>query len=248
VSSPGLRVRALSVSYGHLLAVRSVDLDAPAGVVTGIVGPNGAGKSTLLKATVGLVRTSAGSVTVNGNPVDAERSRIAYLAQRAAVDWDYPATVRDVVAMGRYPHLRLLQRFGSDNRARVTDALRRVRMSELADRRVGELSGGQQQRVFLARALAQEARLLLLDEPFAGVDTVTIELLRRLLTEVASGGATVVIVNHDLDVVRTFCDNLVLLNRRVVAAGAPDDVLDPATLARTYGSTPTRAVAPLGAS
>lgn len=237
-SPSGLAVRGLSVSYRQQPALRSVDLDAPAGAITGIVGPNGAGKSTLLKAVVGLVSRDAGTVTVHGKPVDAARSRVAYLAQRAAVDWDYPATVHDVVSMGRYPHLRVLRRFGADNHAKVSAALARVRMSELADRPVGELSGGQQQRVFVARALAQEATLVLLDEPFAGVDTVTVELLGTLLGEIAAEGATIVLVNHDLDVVRSLCDRLVLLAGQVLAHGEPSAVLAPEVLARAYGCGP----------
>jgi manganese/zinc/iron transport system ATP- binding protein len=243
-----LRVRGLTVSYRRDPVVRSVDLDAPAGRVTGVVGPNGAGKSTMLAAVVGLVPADAGTVTVAGGPLDAVRGSVAYLPQRTAVDWDYPAQVREVVAMGRYPSLRLLQRFSARDSRLVDDALERVGLAGLARRQVGELSGGQQQRVFLARALAQQARLLLLDEPFVGVDALTVRLLSEVLRELAAAGATVVVVDHDLATVDALCDEVVLLARSVVvAAGPPREVLTSDALARAYGA-PLRATPAAGGS
>ncbi len=234
----GLVVRGLTVRYRAAPVLRDVALDAPLGRVTGIVGPNGAGKSTLLKTVVGLVRPDAGTVTVLGGPVDRVRRRLAYLPQRSAVDWDYPAEVGEVVAMGRYPHLGLLQRRRPRDRERVAAALERAGLTALARRQIGELSGGQQQRVFLARALAQEAELLLLDEPFAAVDAVTVDLLTPLLRELAAEGRGVVVVNHDLSTIDRLCDGLVLLNQRVVAAGPTAAVLAPAALAEAYGIAP----------
>ncbi|CAN5262033.1 metal ABC transporter ATP-binding protein [soil metagenome] len=235
VGAGDLRVRGLAVSYRRTTVLRDVDLDAPAGAVTGIVGPNGAGKSTLLKAVLGLIRPDSGRVEVAGGSVDAARRRITYVPQRSAIDWDYPAQVGEVVTMGRYPHLGMLRRMRDGDRALVDAALDRVGLSDYRSRQIGELSGGQQQRVFLARALAQQASLLVLDEPFAGVDAPTVTLLGGLLRELAAGGVAVVMVNHDLSMLRELTDRLVLLNGTVVAAGTTDDVLTSDKLAATYG-------------
>lgn len=236
----GLEVRGLTVTYRRTPVLEGVDLDAPRGLVTGVVGPNGAGKSTLLKGVLGLVRADAGRVTVDGGPLGPARRRIAYLPQRSAVDWDYPAQVREVVAMGRYPHIGPLGRMRSRDRELVAGALDRVGLADYRTRQIGELSGGQQQRVFLARALAQEASLLLLDEPFAGVDTPTVNLLVTVLRELAADGAGVVVVNHDLSSLDRLTDRLVLLNRTVAAAGTTAEVLTPEGLALVYGGVPTQ--------
>ncbi|MGI9015489.1 MAG: metal ABC transporter ATP-binding protein [Euzebya sp.] len=230
-----LNVRGLTVSYRRTPVLCDVDLDAAAGTVTGVVGPNGAGKSTLLKAILGLVRSDAGEVRIGGGPVHGARRRIAYLPQRSAIDWDYPAQVGEVVTMGRYPHLGVFRRLRADDRDLVDSALLRVGLSEYRTRQIGELSGGQQQRVFLARALAQEASVLLLDEPFAGVDAPTIIMLVQLLRELAAGGAGVVVVNHDLSMLEELTDSLLLLNRTVVAAGPTVEVLNSHNLAAAYG-------------
>lgn len=231
-----LRVRGLTVRYRHDPVLVDADLDAEPGSVTGVVGPNGGGKSTLLKAVMGLVAPDRGQVAVGGGPLDAVRRRVAYLPQRSAVDWDYPAQVREVVAMGRYPHLRLLRRATRRDHALVDAALERTGLVDLAGEQVGELSGGQQQRVFVARALAQEASLLLLDEPFAAVDGPTVRLLHRVLRELAAAGATVVVVDHDLSSVDVLCDRAVLVSGRVVAAGPPRAALTAAALAEAYGT------------
>ncbi|MBA2529651.1 MAG: metal ABC transporter ATP-binding protein [Euzebyales bacterium] len=238
-----LAVRGLTVTYRRRPALRGVTFDAPAGSVTGVIGPNGAGKSTLLKAVLGLVRPDTGVVTVGGAPVASSRRRISYLPQRSTIDWDYPAQVREVVAMGRYPHLRLLQRRGDADHRKVEEALERVGLTDYGRRQIGELSGGQQQRVFLARALAQEASLLLLDEPFVGVDALTISLLGDVLRGLATDGACVVVVNHDLSTIGTLCDRLLLLNQRVVAAGAAAQVLTPEALSAAYGAVPAQLTA-----
>lgn len=241
-----LVARDLTVTYRRSPVLRGVDLDAPSGSITGIVGPNGAGKSTLLKGVLGLVRPDAGHVTVDGEPLDLARRRIAYLPQRSAIDWDYPAQVREVVAMGRYPHLGQLRRMRARDRDLVAGALERVGLTDYRTRQIGELSGGQQQRVFLARALAQEASLLLLDEPFAGVDAPTVTLLVGLLHELAADGAGVVVVNHDLSTLDELTDRLVLLNRSVVAAGPTVEVLTAEALAAAYGAVPAQFVAAQG--
>jgi manganese/zinc/iron transport system ATP- binding protein len=243
-----LVVRGLTVTYRRQPALRAVSIDAPAGAVTGVIGPNGAGKSTLLRAVLGLVRADSGMVAVGGMPIDALRRHIAYLPQRSAIDWDYPAQVREVVAMGRYPHLRLGKRMRPVDRDLVSAALERVGLSELASRQIGELSGGQQQRAFFARSLAQQASLLLLDEPFMGVDAPTIALLTGLLRELAADGRCVVVVNHDLLAVEALCDRLILLNQGVIAQGATAEVLTTAALERAYGTVPPRVRLGTGAS
>ncbi|MDY7100492.1 MAG: ABC transporter ATP-binding protein [Actinomycetota bacterium] len=234
--APRLEIDGLTVSYRVTPVVRDVSFTAEPGRVTGVVGPNGAGKSTILKSVLGLVAPDAGRVLLGGRPLAEDRLSVAYLPQRADVDWSYPAQVRDVVAMGRYPHVGLLRRLGRDDRRAIDDALERVGMAAFARRQIGELSGGQQQRVFVARALAQGADVLLLDEPFAAVDAPTVRMLVGLLRQLAGEGRTVVAVLHELDTIRLLCDHVVLLNRTVVTQGAPADVMDRISLA--FGADP----------
>jgi len=233
-----LDVRDLTVSYGGAPALRSVRFSCGPGEVCGIVGPNGAGKSSLIKAVLGLVSADSGEIRVDGRAVDAVRSQIAYLPQRSEIDWDYPAVVSEVVTMGRYPHLGLGRRPRKRDHELVAEALDRVGMTDFAQRQIGELSGGQQQRVFLARALAQQARLLLLDEPFAGIDALTEQLLRRQIRQLRDEGATVVVVNHDLATVGGLYDRLLVLARRVVAYGPVHQVFNPQTISTAYGGVP----------
>ena len=233
--SAALEVRDLVVRYRGRTALEVGELVLGPGRRLGVVGPNGAGKSTLLHALVGLVRVERGTVTVAGRAVAHARGRIAFLAQRQQVDLDHPAQVRDVVAMGRYPRRGPVGRLRRGDRERVEAAIARVGLTGFARRRIGELSGGQQQRAFLARALAQEADVLLLDEPYAGLDAVTVDVIDRVLAEAAAGGAAVVVVDHDLAGLRARYDRLLLLNRRVVADGPPAQVLTRTALAATYG-------------
>ncbi|MBW3603863.1 MAG: metal ABC transporter ATP-binding protein [Actinobacteria bacterium] len=233
-----LTVRDLSVTYHNRPAIHSVAFDALSGSVTGIIGPNGAGKSTVLKAVMGLVRPDTGTVRVDGLPIDRVRDTIAYLPQRLALDWEYPAQVRDVVAMGRHAHRRFGRRRGRADHDAIASALDRVGLSELATRHIGELSGGQQQRMLVARALAQEASTLLLDEPFVGVDAATVALLSTLLMSLAADGACVVVVHHDLATTAQMCDHLVLLNQRIVSQGPTARVFTSEWLDRTYAVDP----------
>lgn len=228
-------VRGLTVSYGAKPAVFSVDMTAPAGSMTAIVGPNGAGKSTLLKAALGLQPALAGSASIYGVPVTQQRDRVAYVPQRASVDWDFPARVRDVVAMGLYPRLGLLGRMTGTLKSQVTNALTRVGMQDFADRQIGQLSGGQQQRVFLARALAQDADLYILDEPFAGVDAATEKAIITVLKGLQGDGKTIIAVHHDLATVEAYFDRVVLLNVRKIAEGAVEDTFTTQALQATYG-------------
>ncbi len=233
-SSP-LAIRGLTVSYGQKPAVFSVDMTARSGAMTAIIGPNGAGKSTLLKAALGIVRPLSGQVTVFGKPLDEQRARIAYVPQRASVDWDFPTRVQDVVQMGLYRDLGLLRRVRARHVAKVMDCLNRVGMREFADRQIGQLSGGQQQRVFLARSLAQDADLYLLDEPLAGVDAATEKAIISVLKSLRQAGKTVVVVHHDLATVTDYFDNVFLINTRKVAEGPVAEAFTAETLQSAYG-------------
>jgi manganese/zinc/iron transport system ATP- binding protein len=230
-----LAVRGLTVSYGEKPAVFSIDASFPAGAMSAIIGPNGAGKSTLLKACLGVIPRLSGEVWVYGAPLAQGLGRIAYVPQRASIDWDFPATVQDVVQMGLYREAGLLGRLSGQLAARARDCLDRVGMADFLHRQIGQLSGGQQQRVFLARALAQNADLYLLDEPLAGVDAATertvIDVLKRLRTD----GKAVVAVHHDLSTVRDYFDHVLLLNVRLVAEGPVETAFTPETLNAAYG-------------
>lgn len=229
-----LDVQNLTVAYDGRPVLRGVNLSCPGGVVVGVVGPNGAGKSTLFKAVLGLVPMAAGSVRLFGAPVRQRRDALAYLPQRELIDWDYPATVRDVVMMGRVPRIGWLRRERRLDHERVDGALAEVGLTDLADRAIGQLSGGQQQRVFLARALAQEADLLLLDEPLVGVDAATEEVIHETLAGLRQQGRTVLVIDHDLSDVSRY-DLVALVNGRLVAFGPPDKVFTRENLRRTYG-------------
>ncbi|MEM6579058.1 MAG: metal ABC transporter ATP-binding protein [Pseudomonadota bacterium] len=230
-----LALRGVTVSYGEKPAVFSVDATFPAASLSAIVGPNGAGKSTLLKAALGVIPRLSGEVSIHGQSIEAARERLAYVPQRASVDWDFPTTVMDVVQMGLYRKLGLLGRFTSDLRKQALFSLDRVGMADFADRQIGQLSGGQQQRVFLARALAQDADLYLLDEPFAGVDAATERAIIDVMTALKSEGRSVIAVHHDLSTVRDYFDHVFLLNVRRIAEGPVDAVFTPAILQAAYG-------------
>lgn len=231
---PVIMVRDLTVAYHESPVLWDVDLDIEPGRITAIIGPNGAGKSTLLKAILGLVPLAAGSIRVFGRPLPKVRSRVAYIPQRGSVDWDFPTDALDVVTMGRYGRVGWFRRPGSNDRRIAHEALRKVGMSEYAKRQISQLSGGQQQRVFLARALAQEADLYLMDEPFVGVDAVTERAIVQLLRDVRDAGKTVVAVHHDLQSVAESFDNVALLNVQMIGAGVVDDVFTEENLRLTY--------------
>lgn len=233
--APALRVRGMTVSYGEKPAIFSVDADFQQGAMTAIVGPNGAGKSTLLKAALGVVPRLTGEVSLFGEPLDAARGRLAYVPQRASVDWDFPARVIDVVMMGLYGDVGLLGRIAGTHRAKAKAALERVGMGEFAARQIGQLSGGQQQRVFLARALVQDADLYVLDEPFAGVDAATEAAIIDVLQGLKADGKSIVAVHHDLATVTRYFDNILMLNVRKMAEGPVATAFTADTLAATYG-------------
>ncbi len=230
-----LAIRGMTVSYGQKPVVFSVDATFVDGSMTAIIGPNGAGKSTMLKAALGILRPLSGSVTVYGKPLDEQRARIAYVPQRASVDWDFPTTVLDVVLMGMARELGLLRLISGGHKSRARECLSRVGMEEFANRQIGQLSGGQQQRVFLARALAQGADLYLLDEPFAGVDAATEKAIIAVLKKLKADGKTVVSVHHDLATVPEYFDRVLLLNTRKMAEGTVKEAFTSENLQAAYG-------------
>ncbi|MEL6218909.1 MAG: metal ABC transporter ATP-binding protein [Pseudomonadota bacterium] len=230
-----LAIRGMTVSYGEKPAVFSVDATFPAATMTAIIGPNGAGKSTLLKAALGVIPRLSGEIVVFGRPLAEARDRIAYVPQRASVDWDFPTTVMDVVQMGLYRRVGLLGRITGHHAKAARDSLERVGMAGFADRQIGHLSGGQQQRVFLARALAQNADLYLLDEPFAGVDAATERAIIEVLKALRAEGKTVVCVHHDLATVPEYFDRVLMLNVRKIAEGPVTEAFTTETLYATYG-------------
>jgi manganese/zinc/iron transport system ATP- binding protein len=232
---PALALRGVSVAYGHDPVLWNVTWNSPASGLVAVVGPNGAGKSTLLKAALGLVPRLAGEVRFFGAPLSAVRRRVGFLPQRAAVDWDFPATALDVAAMGRYPRAGWFRPLPRAEREAARAALSEVGLADVADRPIGELSGGQQQRVLLARTLAQEPDLFLMDEPFAGVDATTEDAILQVLQRLASSGRCVIAVHHDLSTVPRAFDHALLLNREVVASGPAATLLSPENLSRAYG-------------
>ena len=233
--TPALEVHDLTVAYRTQPVLWDIGIDLPEGQLIAIVGPNGAGKSTLLKAMLGLVRPITGWVKVFGKPYEQRRSWVGYVPQRESVDWDFPTNALDVVTMGLYGRLGWLRRPKRLHREQAMSCLEKVGMADFAKRQISQLSGGQQQRVFLARALAQDARLYLMDEPFAGVDATTERAILTLLQELRDQGCTVVAVHHDLQTVAEYFNHVVLLNMRLVASGPIDSTFTELNLQRTYG-------------
>ncbi|MBP0443667.1 metal ABC transporter ATP-binding protein [Roseomonas sp. SSH11] len=244
--APDLSVESVSVVYpnGHT-ALRGAGFRLESGTICGLVGVNGAGKSTLFKAIMGLVRPTAGRVLIGGEPVEAalRRNRVAYVPQGEEVDWNFPVSVRDVVMMGRYGHMGILRIPRAADRAAVADALGRVGLSDLAERQIGELSGGQRKRVFLARAMAQGAGILLLDEPFTGVDATTEQAIIALLRGFREEGRIVLVSTHDLASIPSFCDQVVLVNRTVLAAGPTGTAFTEENLRLAFGNALRRGAA-----
>ena len=230
-----LSVHAMTVAYQRKPVLWDVDYDATPNRLIAIVGPNGAGKSTLIKACLGLVPKASGQVEFWGKPYRSQRSRIGYVPQRESVDWDFPVSALDVVCMGRYRKIGWCKPVTRKHKQVALECLEHVGMREYAGRQISQLSGGQQQRVFLARALAQEADLYFMDEPFAGVDAATERAIVEVLRELKDSGKTVVVVHHDLQTVPDYFDDVILLNMRVVAAGPVAEVFTQKNLHKTYG-------------
>jgi len=230
-----LSIHDLTVAYQRKPVIWDVDLDLPEGKLVAVIGPNGAGKSTLLKACLDLIPKTSGWVHVYGKPYRENRHLVGYVPQRESVDWDFPVSVADVVAMGTYRRLGWFRPVGAPEKAAAMAALAKVGIAHLADRQIRQLSGGQQQRVFLARALVQDARLYFMDEPFAAVDAGTEQAIVALLKELRDTGRTCVVVHHDLSTVIQYFDWVVLLNLRVVASGPAKEVFHEENLRKTYG-------------
>lgn len=234
ISAP-LSVQDLSVAYQKKPVLRNVTFNVNEGELIGIIGPNGAGKSTLMKASLGLIPSINGEVLVYGKPYKQQRKLIGYVPQRESVDWDFPTNALDVVLMGTYGQLGWFGRPRAKEKALAMECLGKVGMADYADRQISQLSGGQQQRVFLARALAQNARLYFMDEPFAGVDAATEKAIITLLQELKKQGKTVIVVHHDLATVEQYFDSVLLLNVELQAYGPTAQTFTKEHLQRTYG-------------
>ncbi|OUL18745.1 manganese ABC transporter ATP-binding protein [Nostoc sp. RF31YmG] len=234
-STAGISITHLGVYYRTQEALRDVNCFIEPGKLTGIFGPNGAGKSTLMKAMLGLVAPSNGNVLYQDKPLMQQLEKVAYVPQRSQIDWTYPATVWDVVMMGRVKKTGWLRSFSAVSRQVANSALERVGMNQFRDRPIGELSGGQQQRVFLARALTQQAEIFCFDEPLVGIDQKTQTVIFEVFQELAAAGKIVLVVNHDLGESISHFDDLILLNRELVATGSRQQVLTEENLNRAYG-------------
>lgn len=235
VENPILEVHDLTVSYNKKPVLWGIDFTLPKGVLVGIIGPNGAGKSTLIKTIMDLIPSGSGFVKIFDKELDEVRGRVSYVPQRESVDWDFPASAFDVVLMGRYGKLGLFKRPRKADKEVAMECLEKVGMQQFADRQISQLSGGQQQRVFLARALAQDAELYFMDEPFAGVDAATEAAIIDILKKMTQAGKTVVVVHHDLQSVKDYFNWVLLLNMRLVASGPTDKVFNNELLQETYG-------------
>ncbi len=235
LKTPALEVHDLTVAFDRKPVLWNIDLTIPQGKIVGIVGPNGAGKSTLIKSVMGLLPLSSGYAKLFDQSLDEVRSKISYVPQRESVDWDFPASVMDVVLMGRYSKLGLFKRPRKADRDVALECLKKVGMEAFANRQISQLSGGQQQRTFLARALAQQADIYFMDEPFAGVDAATEKTIITLLRDMTKAGKTVVVVHHDLQSVKTYFDWVIMLNTRLIASGPAEEVFTQENLQETYG-------------
>lgn len=236
VSTPPCVVENISAAYRDRLALSGVSFTVPSGEIMAILGPNGAGKSTLIKAMLELIPRVSGKAEFFGKNLSRVRKRIAYMPQSASIDWDFPARVKDVVLMGTYTHLGWLRRPGKKEHQAAQAAMEQLDISDLANRQISELSGGQKQRTFVARALAADADLLVMDEPFAGVDMKSEKTILQVLRSLASSGKTVLLVHHDLATVREFCSSVLLLREgNLVASGPLDTTFTAKNISQAYG-------------
>ncbi len=231
-----IEINGLSVAYENKRVLSNIYIKIEPGHIYGLIGPNGAGKSTLFKAILNQIEPSAGSIRIWGAPSSEKLTHISYVPQKDEVDWQFPATVYDIVAMGRFPYKRLFARLNHEDHTIILDALHQLDIQALQNKQIGELSGGQQQRVFLARALCQQSEILLMDEPFVGVDVKTeqriIEILKRLVLE----GKTILVVHHDLDSVQAYFDRVILINQKLMAYGETEKVFTREHISATYSS------------
>lgn len=237
LTSKPIDVTNITVAYQNKKAVEDVSVSIQPGKMTGIIGPNGAGKSTFLKAVLGLIKTESGEVKVSGQPLDVIRKKIAYVEQRSSIDLTFPIKVDEVVLLGTYPKLGLFKRPKKEQKQKVIECLKQVKMEDFAKRQIGNLSGGQLQRVFIARALAQEADVIFLDEPFVGIDMVSERVIVDLLKKLRDEGKTIVIVHHDLHKTREYFDNLIIINKSLVADGSVNQTFTTENIQKAYGES-----------
>ena len=235
VENPVIEVHNLSVSYNRKPALWNIDFSLPYHKKIGIIGPNGSGKTTLLKTLMGLIKPDFGYVKLFGQSLNSIRHKIAYVPQRESVDWDFPATVREIVEMGRFTNKNLLKRLNKRDKELISESLEKVGMLPFQHRHISELSGGQQQRVFLARALCREPEMFIMDEPFTGVDAATEESILELLDTLNKEGKTVIVVHHDLETAKDYFDWVCLLNTRLVANGPKGQVFTKDVLSEAFG-------------
>ncbi len=234
--SKAVEVSNLHVSYFGDEVVKDVNFKIDKGRLVGIIGPNGAGKSTMIKAILGLINKDKGRVLVNGKEIKKERKNIAYVPQRNDIDWDFPINVFDTVLLGTYPKLGLLRRPKEKEKNLAMDALKRVEMDEYKDSQIGELSGGQQQRIFLARAIAQQADIYFLDEPFVGIDISSERTIMEILNNLKNEGKTIFVVHHDLSKVEEYFDDLILINKEIIKTGKVENVFKEKIMNQAYNS------------
>lgn len=230
-----VKIDDLTVAYNYKPVLWDVDLVVPEGVLMAIVGPNGAGKSTLIKAILGIIKPIAGSISIFGKPYHRQRKMVAYVPQKGSVDWDFPTTAFDVVLMGTYGRLGWIKRPGTEEKKIALECMEKVGMLPYRNRQISQLSGGQQQRVFLARALAQDASIYFMDEPFQGVDATTEVAIINILKELRKAGKTVIVVHHDLQTVPEYFDWVTFLNVKRIATGPVKDIFNDDNLTKTYG-------------
>ena len=230
-----IEIKGLSVSYDRKMALTNIYLNIQKDSIYGVLGANGAGKSTLFKAILGLIEVNTGQVMIEGDIIKNKRKEVVYVPQKSDLDWQFPATVYDVVLMGRYPHKRFFQRMNQHDKDLAMQALEDMGIANLKDRQIGELSGGQQQRVFIARALCQEANVFLLDEPFVGIDITTEEKIITQLKKLSKEGKTILVIHHDLSTVREYFDKVILLNQRLVAIGDTSTTFVDENIAKAFG-------------
>lgn len=236
MSDISIEIDGINISYGRKRVLSNIYISIEKGYIYGLIGPNGAGKSTLFKTILGLIEPNSGSVKILDSTLEKVRKKIVYVPQKDEIDWDFPATVKDIVQMGRYPHKKVFQRLNSEDKRIAEDALREVGMEDFAERQIGTLSGGQQQRVFIARALCQQADIFLLDEPFVGVDITTENKIIEILKSLAADKKTILIVHHDLSTAREYFDQVIFLNQRLITYGDTETVFTEENIAKTYAS------------
>ena len=229
-----ITIKGLSVSYDRKRVLSNIYMELVSGSVYGVIGPNGAGKSTLFKSILGIIPTNSGDIRIFDQDVEKVRKRIAYIPQKDEVDWNFPAMVRDIVMMGRYPHKKILQRLNKEDHRITDEAMEKLGILDLADRQIGALSGGQQQRVFIARAICQGADLFLMDEPFVGVDMLTEHKIIEIMKELVSNGKTILVVHHDLSTADEYFDKVILLNQRLITYGNTEEVFTKQNIGLTY--------------